>query len=161
MSARWRLAWLVFSTAGVVVALDQLSKALVRSNLDGRPPIELIRGVLRLSYVTNTGGAFGLSQATPWFFATVSTVVIIWIAVRALMGVVSPWIAVGMGLVLGGALGNLLDRASGGIGMDGAVTDFIDFRVWPVFNLADSAIFVGAILLAITLSRRPADERAA
>jgi signal peptidase II len=161
VSAPRRLAWLVFSTAGLVLLLDQLSKALVRSHLEGRPPIELIPGVLRFSHVTNTGGAFGLSQTTPWFFAAVSFAVVVWIIVRALRGLDSGWIAVGMGLVLGGALGNLVDRASGGVGMTGEVTDFIDFHVWPVFNLADSAIFVGAILLAITLSRRPSDERTA
>ena len=57
---------------------------------------------------------------------------------------------VALGLILGGALGNLIDRISGGIGLDGPVTDFIDMRWWPVFNLADSAIVIGAILLVVT-----------
>lgn len=161
MSAPRRLTWLVFTTAAAVIALDQTSKMLVRSALEGRGPVELIPGVLRFSYVTNTGGAFGLSQSTPWFFAGVSILVSVWICVKAFGGVGSRWIALGMGLVLGGAVGNVIDRAAGGLAMTGKVTDFIDFRVWPVFNLADSAVVVGAAVLAISLARQGDDERQA
>jgi signal peptidase II len=63
-----------------------------------------------------------------------------------------------MGLILGGAIGNVIDRASGGIGMTGRVTDFIDFRIWPVFNVADSGIVVGAVLLALSSLHREEKE---
>lgn len=160
MSADRRPSWTVFATAAAVLTLDIVSKALVRATLDGQPPIELIPGVFRLRYVTNTGGAFGLSQSTPWFFAAAAMAVSIWIVIRALRGVEATWLAVGMGLVLGGALGNLVERAAGGLDMSGAVTDFLDVGIWPVFNLADSAIVVGAIVLGFALSRRGADEPA-
>jgi signal peptidase II len=66
---------------------------------------------------------------------------------------------VALGLILGGALGNLADRVAGGTGFSGRVTDFIDLQVWPVFNLADTAIVIGAVLLAIS-SFDGTDERA-
>jgi signal peptidase II len=62
---------------------------------------------------------------------------------------VRPWIAVSLGLILGGALGNLADRVANGPGFSGRVTDFIDLQVWPIFNLADTAIVLGAAILAV------------
>jgi signal peptidase II len=70
-----------------------------------------------------------------------------------------PLVAVALGLVLGGALGNLTDRVVRGPGLSGKVTDFIDLRVWPVFNLADSAVVIGAILLAIASLQTGEDEK--
>jgi signal peptidase II len=97
---------------------------------------------------TNTGGAFGIFDHVPWLFA-VATIVISILIVRASASVSRPIVAIGLGLVLGGALGNLADRISGGVSLSGHVVDFIDFRIWPVFNLADSAIVIGALLLVV------------
>mgnify|MGYP003854808255 CR=1 FL=1 len=73
--------------------------------------------------------------------------------------IVAGLVAIALGLVLGGALGNLTDRAINGSGLSGRVTDFLDFRIWPVFNLADTAIVVGAVLLALSsLSREEKRE---
>jgi signal peptidase II len=129
--------------------LDRLSKVWVEQALAGRPPMRVIPGVLSLSYTTNSGGAFGFGRSAPWLFAGATIVVgavIVVVSTRRMR----PSTAVGLGLILGGALGNLTDRVVNGPGFGGAVTDFIDFHVWPVFNLADTAIVIGAVLLAVT-----------
>ncbi len=143
-----RLSLLVYGIALVTLLLDQASKAWVRRSLVDRAPIEVIPGVLRLVHTTNSGGAFGLGQSAPWLFAG-ATIVVTGIIIYASLHVSRPLVAVALGLVLGGALGNLSDRALRGPGFSGRVTDFIDVRVWPVFNLADSAVVIGAVLLAL------------
>ena len=154
---RRRPALLYAVAVGVFVA-DRVTKAWVEHSLAGRPPVRLIPGVLSLTYTTNSGGAFGLGRSAPWLFAgatIVVTAVIVVFSVRPMR----PGVAVGLGLILGGALGNLADRALNGPGFGGSVTDFIDFQVWPIFNLADSAIVIGALLLAFA-SLDGSDERA-
>ncbi|MEX0991917.1 MAG: signal peptidase II [Actinomycetota bacterium] len=139
--ARW-----LYVSAILVLLIDAGAKALARGALADGPPIVVIPGVLHLTYTTNTGGAFGLLEGLPWLFALATigvSIAIVWAAPR----VKRPFVAVALGMILGGALGNLADRLSGGLSMDGTVTDFIDFRIWPVFNLADTAIVLGALLL--------------
>lgn len=142
-SARW-----LYFTALLVFIADQGSKAIVESQLAGNPPVVLVPGVLQLTYTTNTGGAFGLLTQFPWLFA-LATVIVSGIIVWQSTKTHSRFTEVALGLILGGALGNLADRLAGGLAVDGPVTDFIDLRVWPVFNLADSAVVIGAILLVI------------
>jgi signal peptidase II len=150
-----RRALTLYGIAAAVLALDRFTKVLAERNLqDG--PVELIPGVLDLRYTTNPGGAFGLFGGIPWLFVAISAAVIIAIvlASRRLPATAS---AVGLGLVLGGAMGNLIDRAIRGPGFSGEVVDFIDLQVWPIFNLADSAIVVGAAVLLLSgLRRQPA-----
>jgi signal peptidase II len=143
-----RPAVLLFATALLVFLLDRSSKWFAVHSLADRAPVRLIPGVLQLTYTTNTGGAFGIFDHAPWLFA-VATIVISILIVRASAGVSRPIVAIALGLVLGGALGNLADRISGGVSLSGHVVDFIDFRIWPVFNLADSAIVIGALLLVV------------
>jgi signal peptidase II len=138
---------LLYSVAAGILILDRLSKAVVEHTLAGRPPIRLIPGVLSLTYTTNSGGAFGLGRSAPWLFAG-ATIVVTAVIVVFSFRPMRPTVAAALGLILGGALGNLADRALNGPGFGGPVTDFIDFRVWPIFNLADSAIVIGALLLA-------------
>ena len=138
---------LLYAVAGGVLLLDRVSKAWVEHTLAGRPPIRVIPGLLSLTYTTNSGGAFGLGRSAPWLFAGATIVVMAVIAVFSFRPM-RPTVAVALGLILGGALGNLADRALNGPGFGGPVTDFIDFQVWPIFNLADSAIVIGALLLA-------------
>lgn len=109
--------------------------------------------MLSLSYTTNTGGAFGILDGFPWVFALATVLVSIAI-VAGSKKVTSRWVAVALGLVLGGAVGNLIDRLGGGLALDGTVTDFIDFHVWPVFNLADSGIVIGAFMLALSTRKK-------
>jgi signal peptidase II len=149
VSPRGRSAAILYAVAGGAFLLDRLSKLWVEQSLAGRPPIRVIPGVLSFSYTTNSGGAFGFGRSAPWLFAGATIVVgivIVVVSTRPLR----PSVAIGLGLILGGALGNLTDRIANGPGFDGAVTDFIDFHVWPVFNLADSAIVIGAVILAVT-----------
>ena len=139
---------LVAAVAGVVVAVDQVTKTLALEGLsDG--PVDLF-WTLRLNLTFNTGASFSLGRGfTPWLVAA---------GVAALVGllvlgrkITSRPMAVGLGLVLGGAVGNLSDRIFRGHG--GAVIDFIDFQWWPVFNVADIGISLGAIALIITAGR--------
>lgn len=115
--------------------------------------MDLIPGVLSLRFTTNPGGAFSLfgGAAALFLVASVVAVVVIVLASRNLASVAS---AVSLGLLLGGALGNLTDRLTRGSGIDGAVVDLIDLHVWPVFNVADMAIVTGALLLVVTSFRR-------
>ncbi|HEV8563558.1 MAG TPA: signal peptidase II [Actinomycetota bacterium] len=148
----------LFAAAGGAYLLDRLTKAWVEGSLQGRPPIHVIDGVLDLRYTTNSGGAFSLGQSTPWLFAAATIAVSIAIVVTAFRHT-SLLTAAALGLVLGGALGNLTDRIvrGSGLGLDGRVIDFIDFHVWPVFNAADSSIVIGAAMLALTAFWRRVD----
>lgn len=143
----------LYGTAAAVIAADQLIKYLVVRHLAGRPPVRLIGDFLQLRYATNSGGAFSLLTGAPVFFALMAIVVIggILYASRRARGL--P-IAVALGLLLGGAVGNLLDRLlRGDQPLRGEVVDFVKVGPWPVFNLADSCIVVGGILLALLLGR--------
>jgi signal peptidase II len=133
--------------------LDRLTKLLAERHLAGRPPVEVIPHVVQLRYATNSGGAFSILAGQPWVFFTASAAVCIAIVIA------SPRIrtiaaAVGLGMILGGALGNLTDRIARGPGISGMVVDFVDFHLWPVFNLADSAIVLGALVVALASARR-------
>ncbi len=144
----WRWLWI----AVAVLALDQASKWLALDKLALHEPIPLA-SFLNLALVFNKGAAFGfLSTASGWqnlFFigiALVATVVILYLLRR--MGTKDRFLAVALMLILGGAIGNLIDRL-----MYGHVVDFIDVYYgswhWPAFNVADSAITVGAIMIAL------------
>lgn len=141
--------------AAVVVAVDHLTKWWAINALDDRD-IHLV-GSLRFHLVFNTGGAFGLgSRYAPLFALAALTVVLV--IFRTAGGFDARWAQVGVGLVLGGALGNLLDRVfrSGAGFLGGAVVDFVDVQFWPVWNVADMALTFGAALLALTASRETA-----
>ncbi|MDH4111258.1 MAG: signal peptidase II [Actinomycetota bacterium] len=167
-------AWL-FAAAGLVFLLDRLTKVWAEQRLPG-DPIDVISGVLTFRFATNPGGAFSLGQNAPWFFAIASVIVSLLIVVTAFRHT-NQLTAVALGLVLGGAVGNLTDRFARGEGFSGHVVDFIDLQIWPVFNVADSAIVVGALMLVVSsftgdrptsadpgdggTSREPADAPAA
>lgn len=151
-----RLATLLYAVAASAYLLDRITKLLVEDRLAGHPPVQVIPGVLDLNYTTNSGGAFGLGRSAPLVFAAATVLVAIAIGIASLR-LSRPSAAIALGLVLGGALGNLTDRFVHGPGFSGSVTDFIDFQIWPVFNVADSAIVIGAIILAFTGWRR--DDR--
>jgi len=147
-----RLAAL-YGTAAAVLAADQLSKYLVVRHLEGRAPVRVIGSFVELRYTTNSGGAFSLLTGAPLFFVVMAVVIIGGIvhAGRRAQGL--P-VLFALGLVLGGALGNLVDRLfRGDSAFSGEVVDFVKVGIWPVFNLADSCVVVGGILLAIFLGR--------
>ncbi len=136
----------LFLIALSVVGVDQLSKYLIRANMEMGQSIPR-EGPVGLHYTTNTGGAFGLF-ANQTFLLTMAAVIGIAVLVLYLRYLPprSTLLKVGLGLDLGGAIGNLIDRLR-----LGAVTDFIDIGFWPVFNLADSAIVVGTFLIVFCL----------
>lgn len=138
-----------------VYILDRGTKILAERHLAGRPPIRLVDDIVHLRFTTNAGGAFGVLGGRPWLFFG-ATILVSAVIVATSPRVASTVSAVGLGLILGGALGNLTDRILRGPGVSGRVVDFIDLRIWPVFNLADSAIVIGALIVALaTLRREP------
>jgi signal peptidase II len=144
--------------AALVYALDRVTKTMAEANLQDGDPVELIPGVLQLRYTTNPGGAFGLFGEAAWLFVAISAAVIL-VVVVASRSLPSAATAVGLGLVLGGAVGNLTDRVIRGTGFSGQVVDFIDLHVWPVFNLADTGIVLGAAILVLSGFRRDRHDR--
>ena len=139
--------------AAAVVVIDQLTKWWVSETLQDAP-ITLIRGFLSLRYVTNPGAAFSMLQGAGSLLAlaAVAAAVFIFMVVRKID---RPAEALPLGLILGGAVGNLLDRVFRGDGLlDGEVVDFVDFDFFPAFNVADSAITIGAIAAVLVAFRR-------
>ena len=132
---------------------DLVTKHLVVEHLEHRSPVRLLGGALLLAVSRNSGAAFSFAQGATVIFTAVAVAVIV-VIVRTARRLGSTGWAVCLGLLLGGATGNLVDRIFRAPGPGrGAVVDFIDFRVWPVFNLADSAIVCGG-LLAVLLTLR-------
>ncbi len=134
--------------ASIIVASDQWSKAWVRQNLsigESYYPLEWLRKIVWLTHVQNTGAAFGLLQPLGGVFALVAILVVAMILFYFRHLAETSWLlVVAFGLQLGGAIGNLIDRLTRGY-----VTDFVDFGWWPVFNVADSSVVCGTILLGI------------
>jgi signal peptidase II len=144
-----RLTARLYAVAAGAYAADRLTKVWAVHALADRPPVKIIPRVLDLRYTTNSGGAFGLGQSASWLFAG-ATILISAAIVVASLRPLRPLASIALGLVLGGALGNLTDRVLRGDGvLSGRVVDFIDIHVWPVFNVADSAIVIGALLLIV------------
>ena len=159
-SRRHNLVLLV--VAAVVVAIDQLTKWWALEALHDRD-IDLV-WTLRLHLVHNRGAAFGLGQDLDTVIAVVALLFVIVVAWASWGGRRLSLPPVLLGMILGGAIGNLADRAArdGDGFLGGAVVDFIDLQWWPVFNAADSAIVVAGVVLVLTAPRyrspEPADE---
>jgi signal peptidase II len=135
----------LLALALLVLLADQAVKALVSDKLKNGRVVEVLGGFVRLDYTFNTGAAFGIFRTGGVVFAAVAVGVSAGIVIYYRRVATSPLILrAALGLILGGALGNLLDRIRLGY-----VVDFIDLRWWPVFNLADSAIVVGVCLLVL------------
>lgn len=162
----WRGLWLILAAA-VVYALDVVTKVIAVATLEGEAPVRLLGGAVYFQLVRNGGAAFSMASGMTWLFTLVAAgvvVAIIWILPK-LRSV--GW-AVGLGLVLAGALGNLTDRIFRAPSVfQGHVVDFVsvfapngDF--FPVFNVADSGITIGGILIVLlTLRGRDYDGKVA
>lgn len=169
-----RKTWLFFVTALIALAADLVSKIVVVATIQPADPgVRLLGGAVYLVHARNSGAAFSLAAGATVVLTAISVVVIA-VVIRTARKLTSSRWAVALGLVLGGAMGNLVDRLfrapSPG---KGHVVDWIsvlanDGHVWPIFNLADSAIMTGgalAVLLSLrgvefSSKRRPADEPA-
>ncbi|MEP7200765.1 MAG: signal peptidase II [Chloroflexota bacterium] len=161
MNGRKLLVWLVPLIALLVFVSDQLSKYLVSTNLaigQAWMPIAALEPFVVVRHIRNSGAAFGMFPAAGNIFLVVAVIVTVGI-VRyyfARAHTAPLWVRVSLGLMLGGALGNLLDRIRFGY-----VVDFVDLGWWPVFNVADSSIVVGVLLLAIYMAfMQPREQRA-
>jgi signal peptidase II len=126
-----------------IVLVDQATKYWVRLALPIGVPKPVIPGIVYFTHVENTGAAFGLLRGyTPLLILITAIVLIVTYANRSALAQERPVFRLGYSLGVAGAIGNFIDRL-----IFGRVTDFIDFRFWPVFNLADTSIFFGALLL--------------
>ena len=140
--------------AALVLVADVLTKITAVARLEGREPVELLGGAVYLVLVRNPGAAFSLATGYTWVLSLVAVAVVVVIARIARRLRSTGW-AVALGLVLGGALGNLADRVFRAPGpLRGHVVDVVslfapDGSVWPVFNLADSSIVSGGVLLVL------------
>jgi signal peptidase II len=157
-AARRRDGLLVLGVAGTVVVIDRITKLWAEHSFAAHPR-DVLGGLLTLRLTTNSGGAFSMGDRAPLFFAIAAIVVCAAIAATAFRERTAAH-GLALGLILGGALGNLIDRATRGPRLTGRVIDFIDPHVWPVFNVADAAIVCGAILLAVVAFREGRAERA-
>ena len=154
-----------FLIAAAVILADRASKWLVAQNISLHDSLPVLPGFFRLTHVENRGAAFGLFSDSPSEWKV--TVLVLFSLIALVVVSVLLWknshsmtvTGVGLALILGGALGNLWDRL-----LDGHVVDFLDFSLggyhWPAFNVADSAIVVGALLLVTEiLFAKPVEEK--
>ncbi len=140
-----RYGALLAGTAAAALVIDQVSKAVVRANMQLGDSVPLIKGIINLTYVRNVGAAFGLFPGRLPIFIAISLGVLAGIAwVWWRLKPQNTWIAIALGLVAGGATGNLIDRV-----IAGRVTDFFDLGWFPVFNVADMALDVGVAILLV------------
>lgn len=126
-----------------IVVLDQLSKSYIQANMRLGESIPVLPDIFHITYILNPGAAFGLFADQTFFFiglaaAMVLAVIYFYPAIKK----ESAWMKIGVGLLVGGAIGNLVDRIQ-----IGKVVDFFDFRIWPIFNVADIGIVCGAFII--------------
>ncbi|TGB14076.1 signal peptidase II [Streptomyces sp. MZ04] len=139
----------LFAVAVLAYVLDLVSKMIVVAKLEHHEPIEIIGDWLRFNAIRNPGAAFGMGEAFTVIFTCIAAAVIVVIVRLARKLYSLPW-AIALGMLLGGALGNLTDRIFRSPGVfEGAVVDFIAPKGFAVFNLADSAIVCGGFLIVI------------
>jgi signal peptidase II len=133
----------------VILLLDQLSKAFISGILQLNQTIPLIKGVFGLTLIHNRGAAFGLLRNQLYLFIITSIAAIVLIYFGLKNNRHNKYYVVSLSLILAGAIGNLIDRLRLGY-----VVDFLNFYIWPVFNIADSSITVGAVLLGWAILRK-------
>ena len=142
---------LLLGVAAVVLVLDIITKVLAVKLLTPGQPVPIIGDTVTWTLVRNSGAAFSMATGYTWMLTLIATGVVVgifWMGRR----LVSPWWAIGLGMILGGATGNLVDRFFRSPGpLQGHVVDFLSIGWWPVFNVADPSVVGGAILL-VTLS---------
>ena len=151
MNRKTLAIWIVPLLAVAVFIVDQLTKYWVSTELaigQAWMPLALLENVVVIRHVRNSGAAFGMFPAAGNLFLLVAVLVVLGI-IRYYYSRAhaAPWVRISLGLMLGGALGNMIDRFRFGF-----VVDFIDLGWWPVFNVADSSIVVGVTMLAVYMA---------
>ena len=141
---------MTFLVASLVFVLDRVTKIVAVSNMSYGQSIRILPNILHFTFVLNNGTAFGLFKGANMVLAILSVFAIALIIFYVLKNKALVFLnSLALGLILGGAMGNLFDRIRFGY-----VIDFIDFRIWPVFNIADSAITIGTCFLAWNLLKQ-------
>jgi len=150
---RPRRVGLLLAVAAFVLVADVVSKAVVVARMPHHPPIRLLGGLLTITYTRNGGAAFSIGTSMTIVFTAIALGVVIYI-LRTARNLRSVGWAIALGLLLGGATGNLLDRIFRAPGVfQGHVVDWIELPHWPVFNLADSSIVCAGVLVVLLALR--------
>ena len=139
---------MIFFIVTIILSLDQITKFLASQKIAYNQSLPVIKGVFHLTLVHNRGAAFGILRNQVPIFIAASVFAIILILANLRNHKHGKLYSISLSLILAGALGNFIDRV-----FFGYVIDFLDFRIWPVFNLADSAITVGAVILGWSVLR--------
>jgi len=139
-----------------IILFDQASKFYIQHNLHIGESIPVIKGIFHITYIENPRTSFGLFEYNSSFFviAVLISVILAILIYKKIIFKKNSFMYIPLTLVMGGAIGNLIDR----VRIDGRVIDFIDFRIWPVFNFADSAIVCGMLVLLIHLLFRAPEK---
>ncbi len=150
------LLWMV---AVLTIIADQGSKVFVAKRMELGQSIPVLGNFFRITFIRNAGGAFGIFLGGGWFYllASILAIILIFFYLRK-MSAGYLWSRISLALILGGALGNLIDRVRYGM-----VIDFLDFGIgrlrWPVFNLADAAVTVGVAVFLVFMFQKKAEDR--
>jgi len=146
---------LILILVPMIAILDQISKYLISRYLYVNESVEVVRKFFHLTLVHNTGAAFGILRDQTALFILISVLAVVsilfYLRKRKNLSLAK---STGFGLILAGSLSNLIDRLRFGY-----VIDFLDFRIWPVFNIADSAITIGAFLLIISFFKKTLNSK--
>jgi signal peptidase II len=154
LDVRRRRMGVLLAVAAVVYAFDVVSKVIVAATMTYGSPIRLLGSALRLDYTRNGGAAFSLGGTGYTVVFTLIAVGVVTVILRLARTLFSVRWAIALGLLLGGALGNLTDRIARAPGVfRGWVVDFVEIPHWPIFNVADSAITVGGVLMVLLAFR--------
>ena len=137
--------------SSLVIIIDQATKYWIQSRMAYGESAPVIREVFHITYILNPGAAFGILENKTWFFIAVALILLVGVAyLYPRLPANQPIVKLGAGLLVGGAIGNLIDRVR-----IGYVIDFFDFRIWPIFNVADICIVCGVARLAYYLLMIP------
>ncbi|MFW6023045.1 MAG: signal peptidase II [Halanaerobiaceae bacterium] len=136
----------------LIVIFDQLIKVVIQSNFVPGQSIPVINNIFHLTYVRNIGAGFGILAGRRSFFIILTVLILIFLMIYRYKMSSNIYSDIAIALIIGGAIGNLIDRVRLRY-----VVDYLDFRIWPVFNLADSAVSVGAVILMIYIWNQKED----
>ena len=134
-----------FAVALVVFVLDRLTKSIVNATIPYGTEVPVLGHLVGITNIRNAGAAFGFAPVGPWFFLVAALAVSVGLVIYVVRQPGDLSADAVLGLILGGAVGNAFDRVING----GGVTDFINVHFWPVFNVADSAVSIGVVLLVL------------
>ena len=141
---------IIFSAALIIILIDQITKFLIKTNFQLNQTLLVINNIFHLTYIHNFGAGFGILQQQKFILIFVSIIVVGFIFYYLdKIKEKERLLQLLIGFILGGTVGNLIDRI-----IYGYVIDFLDFRIWPVFNFADSFVTIGVIGLVIYFWRR-------